>query len=101
MAFKKGDSGNPNGRPKGSKNKRGGDLREKITAFLEDNFEKIQEDFKKMQPGERAKLYKDLLQYSIPKMQTTSMEMKLERMTDNELDEVMDELKGIVSDQEG
>ena len=69
MAFKKGISGNPDGRPIGSANKTSLQLREAITDFLETNFEKIRTDFEDLKPKDRAKLYCDLLQYGLPKLQ--------------------------------
>jgi hypothetical protein len=69
MGFKKGQSGNPFGKPKGAVNKTSKELREAITDFLENNFDKVIQDFDIMQPRERSKLFCDLLQYSLPKLQ--------------------------------
>ena len=74
MALQKGQTANPNGRPKGSKNKAGKELREKIILFLEDNFDQVQMDFNKLAPIERARVYKDLLQFALPKLRTTELE---------------------------
>jgi hypothetical protein len=67
MGFEKGASGNPNGRPKGSKNKYQGTLRSMIADFLDNNFEKVIRDFKKLSPKDRLKFFTDLLPYAVPK----------------------------------
>ena len=92
MAFIKGISGNINGRPKGSQNKAAGQLRNLITDFLEQRFEQVIEDFEQLEPKERIKVFTDLLQYSVPKMQAVSNSIEFEKMTDEQLDEVIKQL---------
>jgi len=61
MPFEKGNSGNPDGRPKGTNNKLSKQLRETINDFLETNFETVINDFEKLTPKERLKFYCELL----------------------------------------
>ncbi len=72
MPFEKGISGNIAGRPKGSKNKAGEGLREVISDFLEQRFEDVVRDFEQLEPRDRIKVYTDLLQYGLPKLQAVS-----------------------------
>ena len=93
MALKKGNSGNPAGKPKGAKNKVTLQLRELISQFLEERFETIVTDFKKLEPKERVKFYCDLLQFGLPKLQSVSTEIDFEKLTDEQLDEIIERLK--------
>jgi hypothetical protein len=66
MAQKKGQTGNPNGRPKGTPNKTTAEMKETIQLFIELNFEQIQKDFAILEPRERVTLYERMLKYVIP-----------------------------------
>ena len=87
MPFTKGNSGNINGRPKGSKNKTGEQLRKLISDFLEQRFNGVVKDFESLVPKDRIKVYTDLLQYGLPKLQSVSNEISFENLTDQQLDE--------------
>ncbi len=93
MPFDKGKTGNPNGRPKGAQNKANSQLRDTIGAFLDENFEKVKEDFEKLPPRDRTRLYCDLLQYSVPKLQSVSLTPNFEDLSDEQLDYIIDNLK--------
>lgn len=93
MPFEKGISGNPEGRPKGASNKTGTQLRELITDFLENNFEKVVNDFAELKPKDRVKLYCDLLQYGLPRLQAVQIETEFERLPDDQLQAIIDSLK--------
>ena len=93
MAFSKGTSGNPEGRPLGAKNKVNQQLRETITDFLNNNFVKIVEDFNYLKPKDRVKLYCDLLQYGLPRLQAVQLETDFERLSDEQLERIIEELK--------
>ena len=98
MPFKKGQSGNLKGRTKGTQNKVSKHLRENITSFLENNFERLENDFDLLPPKERMKFYCDLLQYGLPKLQTVQLETDFEHLTDLELDKIINELKNSISE---
>jgi len=98
MPFKKGQSGNLKGRTKGTQNKVTKHLRESITSFLENNFERLENDFELLTPKDRIKFYCDLLQYGLPKLQTVQLETDFENLTDMELDRIINELKNSVGE---
>jgi len=93
MAYKPGETGNPSGRPKGAKNKVPNKLREDIIAFLGEEFVNIKKDFKDLESKDKLKFYTDLLQYGLPKLQATSMDINFEDLTDEQLDEIIERLK--------
>lgn len=89
MPFTSGVSGNPGGRPRGSANRINQQLRETITDFLEENFQKVINDFEELNPKERVKLYCDLLQYGLPKLQAVQIESEIERLPEDQLDYII------------
>jgi hypothetical protein len=73
MPLSKGRTNNPNGRPKGSQNKANKDLRDKIKLFIDDNWDAVQKDLEMLSPKERIDAYLKLLEYSLPKLNRTSI----------------------------
>jgi len=83
MGFEKGESGNPNGRPKGAKNKATNEIRRKIADILAEHFtpEKVAENLEAMEPKERLLFLTKLLDYSVPKLKQTDIKADLESDT--------------------
>lgn len=95
MGLPKGKTNNPAGRPTGSLNKLTKGLRKNITDFLQDNFEDVITEWQKLEGKEKLQFYKDLIQYAIPKMQTMEFQSEFERLSDEDLDKIINELKGV------
>jgi hypothetical protein len=72
MGLNPGQTNNYKGRPKGTKNKAGRDLRERISAFLSDNWQAMEEEFNKLEPKDKLIFYEKLMQYGLPKLQSIS-----------------------------
>jgi hypothetical protein len=62
--------GNP-GRPKGSGNRVTTKLRQQVQQLLEDNYEVVLADLKKLDAKSRADLWVRLLEYVVPKLTRT------------------------------
>ena len=74
--LKKGETNNPAGRPAGTPNRITHELRVKIKAFLEDNWQLIEKDFITMGPEKRFLMYEKLLQYAVPRLQATDVKIE-------------------------
>lgn len=84
MTFKKGQSGNPNGRPKGAENVATARVREAIAKFADGNVDKLSgwlERVAEDDPKGAADLFLKAIEYHIPKLQRTesSVELKDQR----------------------
>ena len=68
--FQKGEGG----RPKGVPNKATGSLREFINELVNENREQVKEDFKALEPKDRIAMFEKLLRYSLPTLQSTTLQ---------------------------
>ena len=78
MPLKKGQTGNPNGRPKGTPNKVTSDLKEWINALINRNLSGIEKDLKGLEPKERLQIFEKLMQYVVPRQQSISVEAQIQ-----------------------
>ena len=85
MAQKKGQTGNPNGRPKGKPNKVTTDLRQWLSALIDGNRKTFEADMKKILPAQRLAILEKLLQFCIPRMASVDANVDLARLTDEQI----------------
>ncbi len=99
--FQKGISGNPGGRPRGSKNKATTEVRERLRDFCSNNWPRFERDFKQRQPLERAQLFERLLKFVVPVMKETDLSLTLEKLTDSQLDQLVERIMNTNEEPEG
>lgn len=78
MPFEDGKTGNPKGRPKGTRNHATGELIKRIGIVLEKNTKRLQDDLDALQPIDRIKAITGLIGYVIPKKQAVNMQQTLD-----------------------
>ena len=76
--MKKGQTNNPNGRPKGTPNKTTTDLRKWLDELLSKNVSVMENDLAMLEPKERLTILERFMQYTIPKHQSISLEAQLQ-----------------------
>ena len=81
------------GRKKGTPNKTTKDLRERISIFLEDNFEEAMKAWTKLEDKDKVKLYTDLIKFSVPTLQSVDLNATVKKE-----DEVEEDLKELAKE---
>lgn len=94
MPFGKGQSGNPAGRPKGAKDKATQELRDWVKGFLEGKTKDLEREWKELKPEQKFALFEKLLAYTLPKPQTIDLNLDIERLSEEQLDAIIERLIG-------
>ena len=81
--FKKGESGNPAGRPKGAKTRSSEELREVLKSFIDSNFENLQTAYDSLEPKEKLKFFNDVLRFVL------SPAIQPERLSEAQLEQII------------
>lgn len=100
MAQQKGKTGNPNGRPKGTPNKVTSEMKSWIQQLIDGNRKQLEKDLKALDPAERWRVVEKLMSYVVPKMQSVEAKIDYTRLTDEQLDLLIDKLSNNLDNDE-
>jgi uncharacterized protein (UPF0305 family) len=89
MATKREKTG---GRRLGTPNKVTSNLRVWLEKLINKNRLQIERDIKSLDPKERLMVFEKFMQYTIPKMQSVQTTIDFNHLTDEQLDNVINEL---------
>ena len=92
MGLHKGMTNNKAGRTPGSQNKITSELRQRISKFLEDQWDTLQTEFEGLESKDKLAFFERLLNYAIPKLQATTLTTDLDNLTDEQLDYIIESL---------
>jgi hypothetical protein len=81
------------GRSIGVKNKITVSLKETIEKIVKDNLLTIQSDLDSLEPKDRLIMIEKLFKYTIPTLQATTLKTDFEKLTDSQIDNIINELK--------
>ncbi|MGB4013647.1 MAG: DUF5681 domain-containing protein [Bacteroidales bacterium] len=93
MAFVKGQSGNPAGRPKGSKNKVTKDVKEWLLELFYNHASTLDIDLKAMTPRERWDVITKILPFIVPRLQAMQAKIDLNNLSDDQLKTIIEAIK--------
>lgn len=87
------------GRTSGTPNKVTGDLRKWVDSLINKNLSKMENDINRLDPKDRLVILERLMQYTIPKQQSISVEAQIqaeygaiERLLNNALEQAINEI---------
>lgn len=96
MARQKNDGkGRIGGRQKGTPNKVTATVKDWISQIIDDNRSQIEKDIKKLSPKDRLQMFEKLMQYVVPKQQSVKADIDLSKLSESQLDLIIDELTKI------
>jgi len=88
MPFKKGESGNPKGKPKGAKNRTSEEVRTLLLEFVNTNLETLQTEFNSLDGEKKLNFIEKLLKHVLPPQITS-----LSQLSETDLNCLIEKLK--------
>lgn len=86
MAFEKGRE-KTGGRKSGSTNRTSTDLKSRLAAFVDNQFDTIQTDLETLEPKDRIMAYLKFMEYVLPKQREQKID--LSTLSDQQLDDLL------------
>lgn len=93
--FKKGESGNPKGRPRGNTGEKIKYIREWVISLIGSNAQSMAEDFKRLPSKEKWRVLTQLMPYATPKQTeaTVKADVNFSQLSDEQVDNIVREIK--------
>src|SRR6185437_10556176 len=92
MPFKKGTSGNPNGRPAGQIRNAQDEIRVMLYEFIKANFSEVLTDLDTMNTKDRMRIFCQLLKHVEPRLVEREPAISLENATEEQLEAVIQKI---------
>lgn len=89
------------GKPLGAKNKVTTDMRQWLSNFIDSKRNQLEKDWKALEPRERIIMFEKMLRYTLPTLSATSLTTDFNKMSDENLDRIINELKQSAYDPNG
>lgn len=96
--MKKGQTNNPNGRPKGKPNRVTGEMRIWVLGLINQNREALEADLKALEPHQRWQVVERLMNYCIPKQSAIEADMNITDLTNEQLDLIINRISEGLND---
>ncbi|MBP1840402.1 hypothetical protein [Formosa algae] len=80
------------GRKKGTPNKFTGNAKQWLSQLIENNCLQMEKDIKALEPKERLQILEKFMQYTIPKMQSIQTKVDFNQLTDEQIENVINEI---------
>lgn len=90
---KKGQVLNPNGRPKGSKNKATTEIRERFKNFVENHIEDLDKHFNDLEPKDKFKFIIDISKFVLPTLKSIEQGDILENLSNEDFEKLVERIK--------
>ena len=92
--FKKGESGNPKGRPRGNTGEKTKYIRDWITSLVGSNAQSLSENFKHLPSKEKWRVITQLMPYVIPKQTETKVkaDVNFSQLSDEQVDNTISQI---------
>lgn len=92
--FKKGESGNPKGRPRVSTGEKTKYIRDWITSLVGSNAQSLSENFKHLPSKEKWRVITQLMPYVIPKQTETKVkaDVNFSQLSDEQVDNIISQI---------
>ena len=80
------------GRERGTPNKVTSEVRTWLAELIDKNRKQVEKDLKELEPKDRLMILEKFMQYTTPKMQSIDAKIDIERLTEGQLDHLINEL---------